>query len=224
MKLAAISDLHGFLPVITEKVDLVLIGGDISPLEIQRDQFMMLRWFKDQFYQFINNLNCDKVVLIAGNHDFGMERSIVDFKIFGDKLVYLKNELYEYNGLKIFGTPYCHIFGKWPFMKRNSDLRREFKAIPENLDILLTHDPAFGLNKTDSVLDYGEDNLGNVPLRDRLEELITPPKYIFSGHIHTGNHNLEEFTLNSGCKVFCANVSVKNEEYKPIYPPLFVEL
>ena len=35
LKIVAISDMHGKLPVIKEPADIMLIAGDIVPLEIQ---------------------------------------------------------------------------------------------------------------------------------------------------------------------------------------------
>ena len=68
MKIAAISDLHGNLPII-EQCDALLICGDISPLMIQRNDEAMTRWMQGAFNTWINKLPCDKVFLIAGNHD-----------------------------------------------------------------------------------------------------------------------------------------------------------
>lgn len=35
LKIVAISDLHGNLPIITEPADIMLLAGDIVPLNIQ---------------------------------------------------------------------------------------------------------------------------------------------------------------------------------------------
>ena len=69
MKLIAISDLHGNLPVIEENADIMIIAGDISPLIIQRNKPKMIEWLKTDFIDWINSLNVEKVYLIAGNHE-----------------------------------------------------------------------------------------------------------------------------------------------------------
>ena len=69
MKLIAISDLHGNLPEIKEKADIMIIAGDISPLNIQGNKPKMIKWLKTTFIDWINSLNVEKVHLIAGNHD-----------------------------------------------------------------------------------------------------------------------------------------------------------
>ena len=45
MKIAGISDLHGYLPNI-EKSDILLIAGDISPLNIQFNKPEMKKWLE----------------------------------------------------------------------------------------------------------------------------------------------------------------------------------
>ena len=51
MKVTAISDLHGNLINIENESDLILICGDISPLEFQRDYKKMTKWFFNDFYE-----------------------------------------------------------------------------------------------------------------------------------------------------------------------------
>ena len=50
MKLCVVSDLHGNLPTLPES-DLLLIGGDISPLNIQSNNDKMKKWLEDEFKQ-----------------------------------------------------------------------------------------------------------------------------------------------------------------------------
>ena len=69
MKLIAISDLHGYLPTIEEQADIMLIAGDISPLNIQGTRVLMREWIEDEFIPWINELKVEKVFLVAGNHE-----------------------------------------------------------------------------------------------------------------------------------------------------------
>ena len=69
MKLIAISDLHGYLPTIEEQADIMLIAGDISPLDIQGTRVLMREWIEDEFIPWINELKVEKVFLVAGNHE-----------------------------------------------------------------------------------------------------------------------------------------------------------
>ena len=55
MKLIAISDLHGNLPVIEENSNILIIAGDISPLNIQGNKPKMIKWLKTRFIDWINS-------------------------------------------------------------------------------------------------------------------------------------------------------------------------
>lgn len=233
MKIIAISDLHGQLPAIKESADIMLIAGDISPLNYQRDLEIMDYWLKDSFLSWINTLAVEKVYLIAGNHDFYFERSsrsdILSLEhLSGGKLIYLENEMTTYTdstgkSWSIFGTPYCHQFGFWPFMYSNDVLKQEFEDIPEEVDIIITHDPPYNINQHDCTLQkavpkhIGWEPLGNKPLREQLEK--TKFKLLCCGHIHSGNHQITHF--NDGRVV---NVSLLDEYYDMTYNPCIIEL
>ena len=49
MKIAAFSDNHGWLPDNMPKADVLVIAGDILPLDIQRDVNKSIQWLKNIF-------------------------------------------------------------------------------------------------------------------------------------------------------------------------------
>lgn len=233
MKIIAISDLHGYLPTIEEQADIMLIAGDISPLDIQGTRVLMREWIEDEFIPWINRLEVEKVFLVAGNHDRFLEiisdADITEWRMLtGQKLQYLKNEMMTYidkfgESWTIFGTPYCHIFGNWSFMISDEALAEKFKKIPEEVDIIITHDPPYGIGFHDCNLQkpysrsIGPEHLGDKPLREQLEK--TKFRFLCCGHIHSGEHNPTEFM---GGQV--VNVSLLDEYYQPTYKPFIIEL
>lgn len=220
------SDLHGYLPEI-DKCDLVLICGDIVSLRSQRYPKSCKKWYTRVFQPWIDSLPCDKVLFIPGNHEVGMEGHEEEYKkLFGpyEKATILIHEPYEYlsdDGIfyKIFGTPYCKVFGNWAYMRPNSDLKEKFSEIPDGLDILLTHDVAYGYaDQSLQDIGYGTDtHFGTVELRDAI--LKKKPKYHFSGHIHTADHNL---VMIGDTKHY--NVSYIDEKYNPAFKPLYLDI
>ena len=226
MKVCVTSDLHGYLPEI-EPCELLLICGDIVSLKHQRYSKSCKQWYTKVFQPWIDSLPCDKVLFIPGNHEVGVEGHEDEYrKLFSptNKATILLHDYYEYlsnDGIvyKIFGTPYCKIFGNWAFMRTNSDLKEKFSEIPEGLDILLTHDVAYGYaDQSLQDIGYGTDtHFGTVELRDAILE--KKPKYHFSGHIHTANHNL---IMIGDTKHY--NVSYVDETYIPTFKPLCIEI
>ena len=225
IKICATSDLHGYLPEI-DKCDLVLICGDIVSLRSQLYPKSCKKWYTRVFQPWIDSLPCDKVLFISGNHEVGMEGHEEEYKkLFGphDKATVLFHESYEYLGsdgktYKIFGTPYCKIFGNWAYMRPNSDLKEKFSEIPEGLDILLTHDAPFGVS--DILLQegyYTGEHIGNKPLAEAI--LQKAPKIVCHGHLHSTSREFEELGYSK-----VVNCSIKDEHYNPIYGPIVFEL
>lgn len=228
MKIVAISDLHGTLLPIKdyfERCELICICGDISPLNIQANHKKMRKWLVNDFKPWCESLPCDKVIFIAGNHDFSFQNLDFMYTQFpkDKKVTYLFHENYVYTSrsgkeYSIFGTPYCKLFGNWAYMELTDILEKLYTDIPKNLDILLTHDAPFGVSDVLLQLGYytGE-HIGNKPLS--AEILRKAPKIVCHGHLHSTSREFEEWGYS---KVI--NCSIKDECYNPIYDPITFEI
>lgn len=226
MKICAISDLHGLLPEI-EPCELVCICGDISPLNIQANSKKMRRWLFNEFLSWATLLPCDKVIFIAGNHDFSMRNLDFMESVFSKdrKVTYLFHENYIYTSREskeysIFGTPYCQLFGNWAFMEMDTILDNLYKDIPENLDILLTHDQPYGYGDVllqENCVWADGSHIGNKSLAKAVLE--KQPKYMFTAHLHSTDHSCVEIGITKRY-----NVALKNENYEPVYKPLYIEI
>ena len=222
MKICAFSDMHGQYDFKVEPCDIVLICGDIVPLRIQSYSKESEEWFKSFFIPWCNNLPCEKVVFIAGNHDWWFMRhpDRVRLALEGqDKIAYLDCEYYEYKGKVIYGTPWCKPFYNWAFMESidASDIR--YKDV-EHFDILISHDAPYGISDVLLQKDcYFADgtHIGNRALRNLVDKV--KPCLVFQGHLHSCNH---EETKHGNTSVYC--VSLLDERYEMKYEPLYIEI
>lgn len=227
IRICAISDLHGYLPDDIEESDLLLIAGDISPLKYQSNLPSMESWLKERFIPWLEKQPVQKVVFVAGNHDFWFLSQYMKVQKFFDDNVtkkdfiyYLLNEtmVLELNNdsWTIFGTPYCRVFGNWPFMLPDPMLKIEFNKIPSEVDIIISHDPPFALGDADVIFEsFDISHKGNKPLADKLKSVQY--SLLVCGHIHSGDHNFNP-DFNT------VNVSLLNEQCKPSFKPFYTEL
>ena len=64
----------------------------------------------------------------------------------GQNVHYLCDSGLEFEGLKIWGSPYTPTFGKWNFMRnRGDEIKKHWDLIPSDVDILVTHGPPYGI-------------------------------------------------------------------------------
>lgn len=234
MKIASISDLHGNLITYPstywkglEECEVLFICGDIIPLDIQFNSVKSLEWLLREFKPWAEALPVEKVFITAGNHDAFFERHSEGAKsLFPtfEKVTYLPNEYAEYLSTqdskvyRIFGTPYCHIFGMWPFMRSEEVLKEKYSEIPENIDILFCHDAPYGVSDICyQFYQWDKGHKGCPVLRDAILE--KKPKYCFHGHLHSTNHEEE---LLGDTKVY--NTSILSEDYKITYDPVILEI
>src|SRR4051812_1778145 len=113
VRLAAISDLHGYLPD-TPPCDALLIAGDICPVDDHSLPYQR-EWLKTAFAPWLERQPATKIVGIAGNHDFIAEED--DDLMRGLPWTYLRDETTEAGGLTIHGSPWTVTFMQWAFMR-----------------------------------------------------------------------------------------------------------
>lgn len=235
MKLIGISDIHGYLvpysKLSNDIFDVLCICGDLVPLDIQSNIKKSEQWFKKDFREWCENMPCNKIIFIGGNHDFylqtmlnslGNAKEVTKHLGYTKKIIFLHDTTYEFKNKFFYGTPWIPTLSKWAFYKNSKDLSETFEKIPD-CDVLLTHSPGKRVFATGRILQYGYDEdvgseeLTNVVLNRRI-------KLWLCGHIHSGNHEISEFTDTNftcyGMKV--ANVSIKDETYSPTYAPLSI--
>lgn len=157
MKICAISDLHGILPSVPE-CDVLCIAGDVVDLLVQRSSDKSDAWWSTAFITWADKLSCKKIFVVPGNHDIYIEQlydglikdtTLQEFKdkislLTNDKVVFLIDELYEYEGIKFYGTPWIapiH-WQTWAFEDTQHEYDEyvcPYEKIP-NCDILITHE------------------------------------------------------------------------------------
>ena len=161
-------------------------------------------------------------LVTPGNHDRPVEaqenacRRL--FEAQGIQL--LIGETVEVSGLQIFGSPYTPAFLNWHFMRdRGASIRAEWKAIPDDTDVVITHGPAYGHGDlAPSWMGQPPRHVGCFELLSRLRK-VQPKLHIF-GHIHDG-YGVTISDEIPGTKFL--NASVGTESYRPTNAPHWVE-
>lgn len=160
-------------------------------------------------------------IFVAGNHDWLFERDNNLARILLDKkIIYLQDSAVEIEGLKIYGSPWQPRFFDWAFnLNRGAEMAEKWDAIPNDIDILITHGPPNGILDKVPRRDWIE-NTGCEELRKKVEEIAALGKlklHIF-GHIHCSYGTAAKF----GVKFI--NASNCNESYEPIQAPIVFDL
>ncbi len=159
-----LSDTHGLhrqLPQLPD-ADVIVHSGDFTMAGTEQEVFDFTNWFCDLPYRH--------KIFIAGNHDdclYGAELSGLD-----DNCHYLCNSGINIEGIKFYGVP----------MFMEDDMTRKYKeylsGIPNDTDVLVTHQPPAG------ILDYdGHRHYGSLELFEKIQ-IVCPRLHLF-GHIHS---------------------------------------
>ena len=231
VKIVSISDIHGELDFHIPSGDILTISGDICPVNGSHSPTNQMYWLKNHFFPWtqslINSEIFKHVVFVAGNHDFVFKKASIstegDFHLdLPNGVHYLQDSLVELEGLKIYGTPWTPTFGNWAFMQGETLLDSLYSQIPEKIDILLCHGPAFGWN--DTIMQYNEkEHLGSTSLRSHI--IRTVPRWVYVGHIHSGDHKPTKIPSRFDDRIDgfdttnIVNVSILDENYTVFYKP-----
>ncbi len=149
MRITFISDTHTKHEKLNSFLtggDLLLHAGDLTSRGYVNELENFFKW-----YDKIDNY--DTKAFICGNHDFGFQDEYEKLKglLTGYKTIdYLQDDWMmvgeEYDKLvKIWGSPWQPEFHNWAFnVPRGEKIMEKWNLIPNDVDILVTHGPAFG--------------------------------------------------------------------------------
>lgn len=210
MRIVCISDTHMQLDkVVVPDGDVLLHAGDLTYRGTIREMASELYALGRIGKRF------KRVVVICGNHDWLGEKDPAFMRGLAEDngLTWLQDELAEVEGLKVYGSAFTPEYCEWAFNldRYDGSLEEAWARIPNGVDILLTHGPAYG-NLDDSY----DGHLGCRALKDAIER-VKPKIHIF-GHIH---HAYGRKVGVDG--ITYVNASSCDEEYRPVNPPVVVD-
>ena len=173
MRIVLISDTHGLHRQLeVPPGDLLIHAGDFTfyskPPSILSD-----------FNAWLGSLPHRHKVVVPGNHEFILEEPRNRGAI--TNAILLVDSGVEIEGLSIWGSPVTPLYGGAFGMSNPADRKSYWAQVPEDLDILVTHGPPFGIR------DHG----GGSERREGCPELLVavfralPPVHVF-GHVHAG--------------------------------------
>lgn len=215
MKIMAISDTHGN----TDKIevpacDLLVHAGDICADSYKGKWCrhypdLAGEWFQDVWIPWMQPMIDDgwvkQVVGVWGNHDWTSRAGWLGLPPW---VKILTDQEFEYKGLRIWGSPWSNQFMTWAWMASPEALKPRYEAIPEGVDILISHQPPSGLCAYTDPQTGVKEFIGSQELRDNLPRIR--PKVVLCGHIH-GGYGMYDV---DGTKVM--NVACLDEQYRVV--------
>ena len=172
----AFSDTHGHHRdlQVPEGADIIICAGDAVEDDLKGEEY-------NDFIEWFAALPAKWKIFVPGNHELSFSRSkygaiVEQFEAAG--ILVLQNAVEDCDGVVIGSI--------------SKDARIADDDIPDNIDILVTHYPPYG------ILD---ENMGSPDILNFV--LKARPKYHLFGHIHETEG--QQFQLGS---TICRNISV----------------
>jgi hypothetical protein len=229
MRIAALSDQHGFLPDVPP-CDLVIVAGDvcpdyIGPLLAMHEPERQKAWFNREIRPWLAKAPARHKILTWGNHDWCGEAcefphdspaqaSTTELQIVVDERTTVES---PDGRIRVWATPWSNQFMNWAFMKAPEELEEVYARIPIGIDILVSHQPPYGYGDLMRGAAAGSgEHLGSRELLAAIRRVR--PRLVICGHIHDGAGRFE----CDGIPIY--NVSVVDEGYRLVRPPTLIEL
>ena len=145
------------------EADVIVHTGDFTEDGTEEEVMDFIAWFE--------NLPYKHKIFIAGNHDNCLYKANIEG--LPNNVHYLCNDSVTINKIKFYGVPM--------FLQDDLDgnFTELYSHIPYDTNVLLTHQPSFGiLDESDGI------NFGDYDLYKRVFEVM--PIFHLFGHIHSG--------------------------------------
>lgn len=157
-------------------VDFILSAGDLSY----------------EYLDYIVSVTDKDLIYINGNHIYSRKHDVSFCKEIDAKVI-------RYKGLKIMGLDGSRIYSYAEHQYSEYDMAlRIIKNIPKllfgKLDIVLTHSPPFGIHDKDDIVHTGFKSFLKIIKYFK-------PKLWIHGHIHLGNHLVEQESVVEGTRI-----------------------
>jgi Icc-related predicted phosphoesterase len=209
MKIVAISDTHNrHSQLVIPECDVLIHAGDATGQGYPSEVRSFARWF--------NNQPAKHKIFVPGNHEFYFESELPASKLWfqeecPDGILLIEQEI-VIDGIKFYGSPITPRFFDWAWNRdRFRDIKPHWDTIPNDVNVLITHGPPFGVLDIVYYVDgiTPKERVGCVELWERILELKQLKVHLF-GHIHSESGE-KEF---NGIRYF--NCSVCDEMYMPV--------
>ncbi|MHB1059874.1 MAG: metallophosphoesterase family protein, partial [Rhodanobacter sp.] len=180
------------------------------------------------FFEWLAKQQYRKKIIIGGNHDnfllhanaAKIAKKFVGLDGYDFEYLYDSGTIFE--GLKIWGSPWSLFFENinpkcMAFTGNEKYLKRKYDLIPYDIDILITHQPPYGILDGITIDDGSRFHTGSHELLGAMLQI--KPKLMVFGHIHEWGGNKIDLT-----STICVNASIVNEYYQPVNKPVRVIL
>ncbi len=206
MRIAAISDTHSRQNWAVPSCDVFIHAGDITGHGSLQETAIFASSLRD----CINSPHGPQhAIIVPGNHDACFEVSAEPtLALFDPRVHVLLNEPLVLDGVRFFGSPWTPPFMQWHFMASEQRLAEQYKAMPNEVDVLITHGPPWG------ILDPGwkAKHAGSSALAAAMSSRVVQ-HHVF-GHLHAAGGRM----IRQGHTTFY-NVAACNDAYELVNQP-----
>ncbi|RLN47741.1 hypothetical protein BBJ29_002028 [Phytophthora kernoviae] len=225
MKVVCVSDTHGLhdQALAIPQGDVFIHAGDFTDTG-ERNEVLA-------FNQFLGTLPHRYKIVIAGNHESTFDREFYpkywhqyghrqqydpdEVRALLTNALYLEDQAVLIEGYLFYGTPWQPEFCNWAFNRpRGEALLRQWRQIPTDTDVLVTHTPPMGHGDL-----VGYQRVGCADLLREVEDRVRPKLHVF-GHVHEGYGR----SASPDGEITYFNASACTHSYEPVNAPFVFEL